>query len=71
MRTTQVEGIRRREIWERDSGLCHICGEPVSFECMELDHVRPLSKGGTHTKDNVATSHGPCNRKKWAHWKPG
>lgn len=57
---------------------CHICGEPIDFtaprQCGKLgwersfhvDHVIPLSKGGSDTLDNVKPSHGQCNIIKWA-----
>lgn len=51
-------------IWFRDFGLCHICGEGVSREEAEFDHVVPLHRGGGHTNDNVKVSHGRCNRSK-------
>lgn len=47
----------RREVWERDGGRCQwpvasggTCG---STRHLELDHVRPLSRGGTSTTDNL------------------
>ncbi len=63
---TQVEPVDRREIYERDNGCCHLCGNPVTFRAMELDHVIPLSRGGTHTKNNLKVAHAICNRRKWA-----
>ncbi|MYR43114.1 hypothetical protein GTW67_14075 [Streptomyces sp. SID5910] len=30
----------------------------------EVDHVRPLAKGGVHHPFNLAPSCGPCNRAK-------
>ena len=57
--------IDRQEIFERDEGLCGICGESVDRnENWELDHVIPLSRGGSHTFDNVQVSHRRCNRSK-------
>jgi 5-methylcytosine-specific restriction endonuclease McrA len=29
-----------------------------------IDHVRPISKGGSHTWDNVMLAHKGCNSKK-------
>lgn len=61
-----VEQIDRREVYERDGGICHICDTPVEYDDMHLDHVIPLAKGGAHTHDNVATSHSKCNVRKGA-----
>lgn len=65
-RGTQIEPISRRAVWERDEGICHLCGDPVPFEEMHLEHIVPLAKGGTHTCGNVAPSHADCNLKKGA-----
>lgn len=62
-----VERIRRADIWTRDGGVCHICGDMCDPNKWELDHVIPLSRGGTHTVGNVAVSHPSCNKKKWTH----
>ncbi|MET8532401.1 HNH endonuclease signature motif containing protein [Streptomyces sp. NPDC005065] len=44
---------------------CHLCG--LSFSTVHpisLDHVEPLSKGGTHTLANFAPAHRWCNTQK-------
>ncbi len=60
-----VEQIDRRVVWGRDEGHCRIklvCdGIFVPFDEMHLDHVVPVSKGGTHTWSNVQTGCAPCN----------
>lgn len=57
---------------------CHICGEEVDLQAprqcgktgwekgLHIDHVIPLSKGGSDTIENVRPSHGQCNIIKWA-----
>ena len=52
---------------------CHICGLPIDLEAsrqcgkpgwekaLHIDHVIPLSKGGSDTIENVRPSHGQCN----------
>lgn len=63
-----VDNINWRSVWGRDEGHCRVglrCNfDFVPFEEMELEHVIPLSKGGTHTWNNVQTSCSPCNRSK-------
>jgi hypothetical protein len=61
-----AEYLSRQMIWERDSGLCHLCGEPAEPHNWHLDHVIPLARGGSHTYDNVAVSHPSCNLRKGA-----
>lgn len=48
------------EILEDFNYLCFWCGAPYE----EQDHLIPLSKGGTHSKENVVPSCVSCNRKK-------
>ena len=55
---------------------CHICGEPIDFEAprhtgdpgwelgLQMDHVIPVFKGGSDTKENVKPAHGICNLRK-------
>jgi 5-methylcytosine-specific restriction endonuclease McrA len=64
--SSNPEQIDRRLVFERDEGICGICGTLVSPESWELDHIIPLSRGGPHTFDNVQVSHRRCNRRKWA-----
>lgn len=57
------------EIAEKTSGLCHICGEEVDFNCSDnkmasIDHVIPLSKGGTNEASNLLLAHLSCNIRK-------
>lgn len=67
----QVEKIKYNEIFERDLWVCNLCGKPVDKTkkypdamSASLDHIIPLSKGGSHTKDNVQLAHLLCNIKK-------
>ena len=70
--------ITLKKLITRDSGICHICGKPVDEEDYKsgpgykqvgsmypsIDHIVPISKGGTHTWGNVKLAHVGCNRKK-------
>ena len=45
--------------------VCHICGGEVgSLADLNMDHVIPLARGGTHTYDNIRPSHKRCNQRK-------
>ena len=62
-------------LFARDGGICKICGLPCDYTDYELDgkyfiagnlypsidHVKPLSKGGSHTWDNIQLVHKRCN----------
>ena len=69
----QVEPIDAAIIFERDGWACRICGLPVDSALpypdpmsKSLDHVMPLSRGGSHTPANVQLAHLFCNLSKGA-----
>jgi 5-methylcytosine-specific restriction endonuclease McrA len=61
---------------KRDKGMCHICGKQVDSNDYvrrednafitgnnypSIDHVKPISKGGTHQWSNIRLAHRYCN----------
>lgn len=61
----------RIDIYNRDKWICQICKKPVeknlSFpnpKRASLDHIIPLSRGGTHESGNVQLAHLSCNTSK-------
>jgi 5-methylcytosine-specific restriction endonuclease McrA len=58
--------VRRLALYKRDGGRCHICGGLVSWDEFEVDHIFPISRGGTSAQENLGTSHRECNRRKGA-----
>lgn len=67
----ETEKIQRLEIFERDGWTCGICGEPIdptiaypSPLSKSIDHIIPVSKGGSHTRANVQAAHLACNSRK-------
>jgi hypothetical protein len=59
-----VEVIDRKTVFERDNGICYLCSQPVNPDNWHLDHIHPISKGGTESYDNVAVTHPSCNLSK-------
>lgn len=43
---------------------CALCGHHVSFEDMNLDHIKPLVLDGKHTLSNLQLTHEKCNKRK-------
>lgn len=69
-RNTTIRDRHRRAI-AKDQPPCHLCGEPIDYTAGHLDplsfhvdHIIPMSKGGTDTIENKAASHRACNRMK-------
>lgn len=67
-RTTRVERISEKIVYLRDGGICQHCKKRVDKKLKNrhpmsasLDHIVPLSKGGTHTYNNVQLAHLGCN----------
>lgn len=66
-----VETVDRLKIFERDNWICMLCGEPVDdtvkhtdSKYPSIDHIVPLTKGGTHEPLNVQCAHRGCNSSK-------
>ena len=65
-RTTEKNGDSSRSIqnWlSQQNRICRWCFEDCSAK-FHIDHVRPLSKGGTHTIDNLCIACPTCNLRK-------
>lgn len=67
------EKIERLVVGERDGWVCWLCEELVdpalSYpdpKSLSVDHVVPLSRGGSHTYANVRAAHLDCNVKRGA-----
>lgn len=55
---------RRLMVLERDKRRCIYCLITVSEDSYVLDHITPVSKGGTNRKSNLVTSCEGCNQRK-------
>lgn len=54
----------RFEIFKRDSFTCQYCGKTAPNVILEVDHIDPVSKGGSNDLLNLITSCYDCNRGK-------
>jgi 5-methylcytosine-specific restriction endonuclease McrA len=65
--TTVIDPFRREDVFARDGYVCWICNEACTNEqvpaakAATVDHVVPLSQGGSHTMANVRCAHFVCN----------
>ena len=67
-----------KALYKRDNGICYLCGCKCNYEdyiikngtiiCGDyypsIEHVIPISKGGTDNWDNIRLAHRKCNNKK-------
>jgi 5-methylcytosine-specific restriction endonuclease McrA len=64
-------------VFEEDNYVCQICGKPIDPflrnrhpMMVTIDHIIPVVKGGSHTRDNVQTAHYRCNAAKDNYYRP-
>lgn len=64
-----------QRLWNDQTGLCALCGKPMPASRWEtphatvwkkmrptFDHIRPRSKGGRDSPENLQLAHARCNR---------
>lgn len=58
--------LRRSQWWKNklNEGLCHYCGQKFPSDELTMDHVIPIARGGTSTKNNLVTACKDCNNLK-------
>lgn len=54
----------RQKVIERDGGKCRLC---KCTENLQVDHIRPVAKGGQTTMSNLWTLCAPCHAKRPGH----
>lgn len=59
-----VQNIDLELLYDVFNGCCYLCGYEVEQDEWDLEHIVPLSKGGSHSYSNLAVSCPPCNSKK-------
>lgn len=77
-RNTRTEIYTEKQVLEFYGSNCNICSEPIDLSAarsprfpnwqrgLHIDHLIPLSKGGTDTLNNVRPTHALCNIRKAA-----
>ena len=54
----------RKYVFERDKNQCQSCGKQYGETSLTIDHIIPLSRGGSNDISNLQTLCFSCNRKK-------
>ncbi len=67
------EPVDLAQVWEKSNSLCFLCTTPMDRSYSfphpafpSLEHIIPLSRGGTHTLENLTYTHLKCNLTKQA-----
>jgi HNH endonuclease len=54
----------RFAVFKRDGFTCQYCGAHPPDVILEIDHIEPISEGGSNDESNLATACTSCNRGK-------
>lgn len=60
----QFTDYEKKTIYAKSNGKCAICGKPVMYKKMTIDHIVPISQGGTNDFSNLQLACHSCNRLK-------
>lgn len=52
----------RTSVYEKSGHMCAICGRPLEYNEMTVDHILPLSRGGENSAENYAAVCEECNK---------
>ncbi|MCH7549599.1 MAG: HNH endonuclease, partial [Candidatus Krumholzibacteriota bacterium] len=63
---TSIPKSTRFEVFKRDKFKCQYCGAAAPNVLLEIDHIQPVSKGGTNEITNLVAACADCNRGKGA-----
>ncbi len=68
-----VADVDHLKVFEADGWKCHLCGKTIRQDLPPhhrmgptIDHIVPISRGGTHEPSNVRAAHRKCNSSKCA-----
>ena len=64
----RISTSERARVLERAKGCCEYCQSQEQYSpdsCFSIEHIIPLSKGGTNTLDNLAFACQVCNNRKY------
>lgn len=63
-RREHIPARLRHEVFKRDNYRCRECGATNKETTLEIDHIVPVSKGGSNSLSNLQTLCKKCNRAK-------
>ena len=68
-RRQQISGDVRHAVYLRDNYRCRFCGKGDEDYDLQIDHIKPVSKGGTNHIRNLQTLCEDCNKEKGNKYK--
>lgn len=56
--------FRKKVLFNRDDWRCQYCGADLTWSSIEVEHVMPVSRGGSTSWTNCVAACRPCNKRK-------
>lgn len=63
--------VIRPAVWKRDNGTCQHYGKQVSLKVCHIDHIQPVSKGGSSNLENLRVLCRRCHTLRACHSHQG
>lgn len=62
----KARDLRKGRWWQQKigQGTCYYCNKNFKPKALTMDHIIPLARGGTSSKNNIAPCCKECNTKK-------
>jgi 5-methylcytosine-specific restriction endonuclease McrA len=61
----KITAALKARVWTAAKGICYLCNRPIAAgEIWEVEHVKPLSMGGTDEEENLRPAHADCHKGK-------
>ena len=66
MTRRRITAALRVRVWDRNGGLCHLCGLPIDHirEPWEIEHPKAIWLGGLDDEMNMKPAHIDCHSRK-------
>lgn len=61
-------GIKKAALYLAQQKLCWICKQKMKLQTATVDHIIPVSKGGTDHISNLRLAHASCNQRRGNDW---
>jgi 5-methylcytosine-specific restriction endonuclease McrA len=61
MRSKYYTNSLKFKVYKRDKGRCQLCQDKLLLKDATLDHIKPKSKGGPNSIDNLQLMCRQCN----------
>lgn len=64
LRRPKISHAKRLRIFNKCNGKCHYCHKSLTIDNCHIDHMMPLSKGGSNCDSNLTLACAECNESK-------